>query len=108
MLENAYQARLIKRLRALFPGIVILKNDAGYMQGVPDLTLLYLRWWAVLEVKAKRPTKASDFEPNQEFYLEQLNSMSFATCIFPENEEDVLRELQQAFSPRRAARSAQR
>lgn len=98
MAERHYQARLIKKLRSLFDGIVILKNDSGYMQGVPDLILLYGPYWAMLEVKWD---KDSPFQPNQEYYLTVLNEMSFAACIYPENESEVLGALQQAFGLRR-------
>lgn len=101
MQERVYQARLIKHIRRMFPGCVVLKNDTDYIQGIPDLTILYKDGWAVLEVKAN--SRAS-FQPNQEYYLEVLNDMGFAACIFPENEEDVLYELQQAFEPRRNSR----
>lgn len=104
MLERDYQAKLIKKLRKLFPGIVILKNDSGYMQGILDLSLFYGEKWAMLEVKAKEPKGPDDFEPNQEWYIEELNKMSFAACIYPENEQEVLNGLQEAFSSRRKAR----
>ena len=48
MLESRYQGLLIKRLRAMFPGCVILKNDTDYIQGFPDLTILWRRYWGVL------------------------------------------------------------
>lgn len=105
MAERHYQPRLIKKLRRLFNGIIILKNDAGYMQGVPDLILLYGPYWAMLEVKAD---KDSPFQPNQEYYLDLMNRMSFAACIYPENEGEVLDALQQAFGLRRSTRVAQR
>ena len=101
MRENQYQAILIKRLRELFPGCVILKNDSSYMQGVPDLLILHEDRWAMLEVKA---SASAPFQPNQEFYLDQLNQLSFAACIYPENEEDILNDLQQALQPRRKSR----
>lgn len=104
MLESAYQAKLIRRLRDLFPGCVILKNDTDYMQGIPDLTILYHGRWAVLEVKASR---RSPEQPNQQYYIDQLDHMSFAAFIYPENEEDVLHDLQQALRPRRHARLSQ-
>jgi hypothetical protein len=105
MAERHYQAALIKRLRDLFNGIVILKNDSSYMQGVPDLILLYGPYWAMLEVKAD---KASSFQPNQEYYLELMNEMSFAACVYPENESEVMRALQQTFRVRRTTRASQR
>lgn len=94
MLESIYQAQLIKKLRRLFPGCVILKNDPNYIQGFPDLTILYGTRWALLEVK---PYEGADQQPNQDWYIAELNSMSFAAFIYPENEREVIRELQQTF-----------
>lgn len=101
MRESDYQAELIKILRRRFPGCLILKNDSGYMQGVPDLTILYGPYWAMLEVKVSEDAPT---QPNQEFYIREMNELSFAAFIYPENEEDVLDALQQAFRPRRKAR----
>lgn len=99
MRENKYQANVIKKLEELFPGCVILKNDPEKRQGMLDLTLLWEKHWAVLEVKTS--AKAS-VQPNQEHYIQRLGAMSFAAYIYPENEEEVLSALQQAFeSPRR-------
>jgi hypothetical protein len=99
--ENDYQAKLIKKLRRMFPGCVILKNDSGYIQGMLDLTLLWEEHWAVLEVKKDKNAPA---RPNQPYYQEKLNQMSFSAFIYPENEEEVLAALQKAFSSRRTAR----
>lgn len=104
MRERDYQAGLIRKLRETYPEAIVMKNDSGYMQGIPDLTILNGKKWAALEVKAKKPSTSQAFEPNQEWYLETMNSMSFAACIYPENEEEVLRGLQQALAPRRKAR----
>ena len=94
MTERHYQAELIKKLRQLFPDCVILKNDSGYMQGVPDLIILWEDNWAMLEVKARA---TSTEQPNQRYYVARLNEMSFAAFIYPENEEEVLYGLQQTF-----------
>ena len=94
MLENAYQARLIKKLRELFPGCIILKNDPSYIQGIPDITILWGVRWAMLEDKA---SAKAIIQPNQSYYVDLLNGMSFAAFICPENEAEILYELQQAF-----------
>jgi hypothetical protein len=99
--ENKYQAKLIKKLYDMFPGCEILKNDAGYKQGILDLTIFFENRWAMLEPKAS--AKAS-IRPNQEYFVKKLNKMSFASFIFPENEKEVLSALQKALSPRRATR----
>ncbi len=100
MLERDYQAQLIKSIKQRFPGCIVLKNDPGYLQGVPDLTVLYGDQWALLEVKASR--RASK-QPNQDYYVQQLNEMSFAAFIYPEIQEEVLDALQQSFEARWAA-----
>lgn len=105
MLESSYQAKLIKKLRLLYPGCVILKNDSGYLQGFPDLTILYGDRWAVLEVKTHAD---SPHQPNQDYYVQTLNEMSFAAFIYPSNEEEILRALQQAFKPDGNARFSKR
>lgn len=92
--ESAFQAKLIFKLKQRFPGCIVLKNDANYIQGFPDLTVLYKNKWALLE--CKRSDEAHR-QPNQEYYIEQGKQMSFAAFISPENEEDILRDLQQAF-----------
>ena len=96
MLENVFQAGLIKELKARFPGCVVLKNDPNYIQGFPDLTVFYKDKWALLEVKKGR--KASR-QPNQEYYINWADKVSFGRFISPENKEEVLHELQQAFKP---------
>lgn len=97
MAENTYQAKLIKKLRRMFPGCVILKNDSSYIQGMLDLTILYRDRWATLEVKAH---EGAAERPNQRHYQQLLDDMSFSAFIYPENEEEVLAALQKAFSSR--------
>lgn len=93
-LESKFQKELMDEIRARFPGCVILKNDSGYIQGFPDWTILYKDKWAVLE--AKREKNAAK-QPNQPYYVEKLNGMSFSRFVYPENKEEVLRELSKAF-----------
>lgn len=99
MTEAAYQGKLIKKLKQVFPGCVVLKNDSQYQQGMLDLTLFWGWFWAALEVKASNTARA---RPNQKYFVEQLDNMSFAAFIFPENEEEVLIALQEAFASRGA------
>lgn len=101
MLESVYQAQLIKKLRRMFPGCVILKNDSEYMPGIPDLIILYGSAWAMLESKASADAAE---QPNQAYYVQQLDDMSFAAFIHPDNEEDVLHALQLTFETYRHSR----
>lgn len=104
MAENDFQAKLIKKLKTRFPGCEILKNDSSYRQGILDLTILWGTHWAMLEVKG---SESAEKRPNQDYYVRQMNEMSFAAFIYPENEEEVLFALQEAFTSRRPARVSQ-
>lgn len=92
--ESVFQSALINELQKIFPGCMVLKNDSSYYQGIPDLLVLYNDKWAMLE--CKRSSKARH-QPNQDYYVEKFGKMSFASFISPENKEEVLDELQQAF-----------
>ena len=97
-LERDFQKKLIQELKALFPGCIILKNDPNYIQGFPDLTILYKNHWALLECKrSEREAREDETRPNQPYYIRTASEMSYASFIFPENKEEVLYELQQAF-----------
>ena len=91
--ENEYQSGLIKRIGKRLPGCIVLKNDPEYMQGVPDLLVLWNNNWAMLECKKSAKAK---HRPNQDYYIDLMNRMSFASFIFPENEEKVLNEMESA------------
>lgn len=97
-LEKIFQSELIKELKDLFPGCIILKNDPTYIQGIPDLLILFEDKWAALEVKK---SITASHRPNQEFYVNKMGRMSYANFIYPENKEVVLNELQEAFFSRR-------
>lgn len=100
MLESKFQKNLVKELEDRFPGSVVIKNDPTHNQGFPDLTIFYKDRWATLECKA---SSTSSHQPNQDHYVDKLNQMSFSRFIFPENKEEVLNELQQAFGSRKPA-----
>ena len=99
MRENKFQADLIKELKIEFPGCVVLKNDANYLQVFPDLWILHNDRWAALE--CKREAKAHH-QPNQDYYIDKLNKMSYAGFVHPENKSEVMDELHQAFGAHRA------
>lgn len=97
-LEKKFQRELIKDLKFIFKDCIVLKNDAGYIQGIPDLLVLVGDKWAALECKI---SENASKRPNQEYYVDKMDKMSFARFICPENKQEVLYELQQAFESRR-------
>jgi hypothetical protein len=100
-LERNFQAKLIKELRQLFEGCLVIKLDPTYIQGLPDLLVLHKKKWASLECKK---TASARKQPNQDYYVGLMNKMSFSRFISPENKEEVLSDLQQTFKPTRRAR----
>lgn len=95
MRESKFQADLKKEIKKRFPGCIVTKLDSGDIQGIPDLLILYKDMWATLENKrsANEPKR-----PNQEYYVNKMNEMSFSRFIFPENREEILRELENKFN----------
>ena len=103
--ESKFQANLIGELERMFEGSIVTKLNAGHKQGIPDLLILWNDKWATLE--CKKSADASH-RPNQEYYVDKMNQMSFSRFIVPENKEEVLNELQQAFKSKRNTRDVQR
>lgn len=100
--EAGFQDKLIKLFETvLFPGSIVMKNDSAYRQGFPDLTIYLPDGFAIfLEVK-----KSDDepYQPNQEYYLMHCKERLgyFTATIYPENMEEVINEIQQAYEIRR-------
>lgn len=94
-LEKNFQSKLKKELEEMFPGCIVTKLDSSLIQGIPDLLILYKDKWATLEnKKSAKETK----QPNQDYYVDKMNKMSFSRFIYPENKEEVLNELGEMFN----------
>lgn len=100
-LESVFQRELKKELKERYPGCYIFKNDANQIQGIPDLTILYKDKWACLEVKRSKDEMRNGVRKNQRFRVNELNEMSYAAFIYPENKEEVLDELDRRFQIKR-------
>lgn len=94
-LESDFQADLIKEIKEMFPGAIVLKNDSGAQQGIPDLTVFWYSRYAILEVKR---SWNEPYRPNQEWFLEKFGGWTFTATIFPENKDEILEALEQDFS----------
>lgn len=93
-LERNFQKDLIKEIKKRFIGCIVCKLDPRYIQGIPDLLILYGSKWATLEVKQ---SEHASHRPNQNFYVDLMNKMSFSRFIYPENKESILNEMDQWF-----------
>lgn len=94
-LESGFQDKLVKDLKEkVLPGCMVFKMDQ--IQGIPDLLILYKDKWAALECKKSANAHR---RPNQEYYVNKMNEMSFSRFVYPENREEVLNELREACQP---------
>lgn len=105
MAESKFKTNLIKEIKDRFPGAMVFHLDPNELQGVPDLLILYNNKWATLEGK---DYEDAPHRPNQDYYVDLMDRMSFSAFIYPENKEEILNELQQTFKPCRTARFSRR
>ena len=61
----------------------------------PDVIVLCGKKWAGLEFKRSANASA---QPNQSFYVDLFDEMSFARFVYPDNAEDVLNDLERLFT----------
>ena len=95
--ENQFQRTLVKDIRNHYNNeCIVTKLDSGYIQGIPDLLILHKDKWATLECKKSRNAHR---QPNQQYYVDKMNKMSFSKFIYPENKEEVLNELYETLKP---------
>lgn len=87
----------------MFPGCIVIRLDANSLQGVPDILVLWGKHWATLE--GKKDENASH-QPNQDYYVDLMDQMSFSSFIYPSNESEVLHDLQHAFEACGCARTS--
>lgn len=92
-LESGFQDKLIADLKTIFPGCIAFKMDQ--IQGIPDLLVLYKDKWFSLECKKSAKAKK---QPNQDYYVDLMNNMSFSRFVYPENKEQILDELKTKFN----------
>lgn len=94
MRESAFQGSLIRTIKNLLPGCIVLKLDPNYIQGIPDLLVLHGITWVALEIKK---SENASHRPNQEFYINKMSKMSYATFVYPENVQQVLEDMVEWF-----------
>lgn len=98
--ESDIQKQFIDEIKERFPGAIVLKNDASYLQGVPDLLILHNRCWGALEVKKDSKAK---HQPNQDYYVDIMDRMSFSRFVYPENKDIVFDEMEKIFNEKKGS-----
>lgn len=88
--ESVFQAKIIKWLKE--QGCYVIKNSAvsGVPTGCPDIVFFKGKFYGFIEVK--RSVKAP-FQPLQKETLVKLDAWSWARAVWPENWEEMQKEL---------------
>lgn len=88
--EGKTQAKLIKYLKSKGCYVIKTSPGVGTPVGCPDVIALYEGLWIAIEVKssAKAP-----YKPLQKETLAKLAEWSFTYVIYPENYDEIIREL---------------
>lgn len=74
------------------PKAIIMKNDANYVQGIPDWIVIDQSGVYIFEIKRN---KCASRQPNQEYYINYFRKLGYyAAIVYPENEEEVLDAIQ--------------
>lgn len=94
ILEKDFQKAFIRQIKIILPNSIAIKNDANYLQGFPDWTVIDGPRVYVFEAKA---FKNANRQPNQEYYINTINNAGgFARFVYPENMQEVLDEIQRS------------
>lgn len=94
--ETDFKNELYKKIRTRYPGSEVVPNDANYLQGFPDATVYLPNGkYFLLEGKIK---KDASRQPNQEYYVNESPLSSNAMFVYPENEEEVLLEIERRYN----------
>ena len=102
MKESVLQKKVIDEISERLPEAIVIKNDANYLQGYPDLSVHYNGMFALLETKQHED---SSKRPNQEYYINKTNNEGgFARFINQENKDVILDEMERSFKTRRITR----
>ena len=91
--RNGFQSRLVQELQSIFPDAIILRTDPRDTQGIPDVIILNGVRWAALEIKKSANAHR---QPNQPWFVDRMNNMSYAAFVYPSNKDRILDELQSA------------
>lgn len=102
MLERTFKKRFREKLIAMKPDIEIFEPNPTQRRSSPDMLLFDgipdeenpIQVWAALEFKA---SKNSSHRPNQDYRVSRLSKKGYASFVYPENEMEVLDELEKLF-----------
>lgn len=91
MAESSFQKKVADHFRAKGSLVLTISIMSGIPTGFPDLLILSPNGkWALLE--CKRSATAS-FRPLQKRMIAKFNRWSYARAVFPENWDEVQKEL---------------
>lgn len=91
MAEKSFQNTVVKWLRQKGCYVLVLTASPGIPDGMTDVLALFDGGgWAALEIKGSAKAK---FQPLQRPTIAKLDKMFFSRAVYPENWEEVKKEL---------------
>lgn len=93
MLESEFKRKFKNMLEQSYPGCVLVDINPEQFRSFPDLLFLYDKFWATFEMKR---TVGSAVRPNQPYWVEKLDNMSFSRFVEPGTAKEVLDDLARA------------
>lgn len=90
-LESNLQTKIAKWLRSKGCFVMVLTPGKGIPRGVSDVFFCYEGFYGFLEVKKAKNAKR---QPGQEQFVKKMDEWSFARIVYPENYEEVLKEIE--------------
>jgi hypothetical protein len=88
MTEREFQRKVKRKILETIPDAIVTKTDPSMSQGFPDLLVLLPNGkFANLEVKT---SETAPRRPNQEYWIDKLNGMSFASFVYPDNLDFII------------------
>ena len=98
MLESEFRKAFLEevqnRIDPLNKGFLFFLNASNAFRSFPDIVILGSHKWAALEFKK---SKRASHQPNQEYYINKLNEIGYASFVYPENAEEILNDLEELF-----------
>lgn len=98
-LEAAFVKQVKADILERFPGAYVRKNMAVAILGIPDVECGIEGLYVALECKR---SKSARLQPLQQYTIDKINNAGcFARITYPENWDEVLRELTELLERKR-------
>ena len=89
-MERQVQTKIVKYLKSKSCFVLKTHPGLGTPVGTPDILFFKEGFWGAIECKASKTAK---WQPLQKETLEKFDKWSWAKRLYPENYDEIVREL---------------